>query len=157
MRRKRQQIPEEEAIEILKKGSHCVLALAGDGGYPYAVPVNYVYADGKVIVHGASAGHKFDALSAESKVSLCVIDEDKVIPEKLTTAYRSVIVFGHARILKSPEEIMRACVDLGMRFSSDRENVEKSAHDALSRVCCVEIEIDHITGKEGMELSKLRR
>lgn len=156
MRRKRQQLSEEEAIQILKRGRHCVLALAGDEEYPYAVPVNYAYVDGKVVIHGASAGHRFDMLNANPKVSLCVIDEDDVVSEKLTTAYRSVIVFGRARILRDPNQIMAASVALGMRFSPDAAHVEKSAADAVSRICCVEIEIDCITGKEGMELAKQR-
>ena len=43
MRLKRQQMAPEEAAEVLKKGTSGVLALAGDEGYPYAVPLSYVY------------------------------------------------------------------------------------------------------------------
>ena len=43
MRREKQQLGREETLEILKNGKTAVLALSGDDGYPYAVPVNYVF------------------------------------------------------------------------------------------------------------------
>lgn len=42
MRRKRQQLSEEESQNILKKATAGTLALLGDNGYPYAVPISYV-------------------------------------------------------------------------------------------------------------------
>ena len=42
MRRKRQLLPQEQALEILENGTSGVLALSGDGGYPYAGPMSYV-------------------------------------------------------------------------------------------------------------------
>ena len=116
MRRKKQALSEEEAWKVLEKGTECVLALTGDDGYPYAVPVNYACESGKLYFHGALAGHKFDALRACPKLSLCVVDRSDTVPEKLTTAYRSVIAFGTARILEDPDEILHACMVLGLRF-----------------------------------------
>ena len=40
MRRKKQILSEEEAIRILNKGTSGVLALSGDDGYPYALPIS---------------------------------------------------------------------------------------------------------------------
>ena len=45
LRRKNQQLSETEARSILKNGTHGVLSVQGDGGYPYGVPMNYVYGD----------------------------------------------------------------------------------------------------------------
>lgn len=157
MRRKGQLLPEDEAIRILENGKTCILALIGDGGYPYSVPVNYVYEDGKITFHGAKAGHKADAIRQCDKVSACVIASDDVIGEKLTTAYSSVIVFGRARILEDPEEIFEATMKIGLRYNDDYEFVSKEARSDIDRVLCVEIQIEHMTGKEGMELHKLRK
>ena len=40
MRRKRQQLAEEESIGILQKATSGTLALMGDNDYPYAVPIS---------------------------------------------------------------------------------------------------------------------
>ncbi len=53
MRRKRQQLPQEECERILQKMTNGVLAVSGDEGYPYAVPISYVYADGCIYMHSA--------------------------------------------------------------------------------------------------------
>ena len=42
MRRGKQLLPPEESIQILEQGTSGVLAVAGDAGYPYAVPLSYV-------------------------------------------------------------------------------------------------------------------
>ena len=104
MRRKKQLLSDDESIEILKRGKTGVLALIGDNGYPYAVPVNYVYDNSKIYIHGAKAGHKIDSVKRCSKVSFCVIDKDDIIPEEYTTYFKSVIVFGEICILEDEKK-----------------------------------------------------
>ncbi len=53
MRRKRQQLSNEESVAILKEATAGTLALLGDGDYPYAVPISYVYHEGKLFFHSA--------------------------------------------------------------------------------------------------------
>ena len=85
MRRKRQQLSEEESIAILEKATAGTLALLGDDDYPYAVPISYVYYEGKLYFHSALAGHKVDAIHKCDKASFCVIEQDDVQPKKYTT------------------------------------------------------------------------
>ncbi len=157
MRRKLQQLPQEECERILREGKTAVLALAGDDGYPYAVPVNYVYDGGKIYFHCAKTGHKLDALRRCEKVSVCVVDRDDVAPERLATDYMSVIVFGRARILEDDEEIYRAVEVFGLKYNPDREAVRREIRREWDALCCVEITVDHMTGKEGKELARQRR
>ncbi len=157
MRRKLQQLPQEECERILREGKTAVLALTGDDGYPYAVPVNYVYDGGKIYFHCAKTGHKLDALRRCEKVSVCVVDRDDVAPECLATDYMSVIVFGRARILEDDEEIYRAVEVFGLKYNPDREAVRREIRREWDALCCVEITVDHMTGKEGKELARQRR
>lgn len=157
MRRKLQQLPQTERERILREGKTAVLALAGDDGYPYAVPVNYVYDGGKIYFHCAKTGHKLDALRRCEKVSVCVVDRDDVAPERLATDYMSVIVFGRARILEDDEEIYRAVEVFGLKYNPDREAVRREIRREWDALCCVEITVDHMTGKEGKELARQRR
>ena len=69
MRRGRQSLPPNVCREILEKGVSGVLAVSGDDGYPYAVPLNYVYDDGCLYFHSANVGHKIDAIRENPKVS----------------------------------------------------------------------------------------
>ena len=100
MRRSRQALSQADCEKILKTATAGVLAVTGDGGYPYAVPLSYVYAEGRLYFHCAGSGHKLDAISADDRVSFCVIDRDEIHPEKFTTFFRSVILFGTARELE---------------------------------------------------------
>lgn len=78
MRRKKQQIPDNEAIAILENGKVGILAVNGDNGYPYTVPLNYMFYNGKIYFHSASEGHKFDSIKNNSKVSFCVISKTRL-------------------------------------------------------------------------------
>ncbi len=154
MRRFKQQLSEKESIEILKTGKTGILGVLGDNGYPYTVPINYVYEDGKIYFHGAKVGHKIDAIKQCNKVSLCVIERDDVIKDELTTYFRSVILFGKARILETDEEIFHAVSVLSLKYNNDKEVVDKGIKKEWGRLSCVEIVIEHITGKEAKELIK---
>ncbi len=81
----------------MKKGLIGVLAVSGDNEYPYAVPMNYVYENGKIYFHGGRSGHKLDSIRRQSKVSFCLIDEDQIVPDIFATDFRSVIAFGKAK------------------------------------------------------------
>ncbi len=153
MRRGKQQLSFDECVEMLKRGSSGVLAVMGDDGYPYAVPLSYVYHDNALFFHGATSGHKLDAIRQNEKFSFCVIDQDKVIPEKLTSAYRSVIVFGKAHILENETEIRAAAQMLGQKYSPGmNELINKEIEAYMRHMAVVRLDIEHITGKLGKEL-----
>lgn len=150
MRRSKQELPADEALRLLEAGSSGVLALLGDGGWPYAVPLSYAYAAGKLYFHCARAGHKLDAVRSEPRASFCVVAQDVVVPEKYTTHYRSVIAFGRVRILEDGDEKRRGIELLAERFAPDdsaghRRRVVDSEWDNF---CVLEFDIEHITGKE---------
>ena len=81
MRRIKQQLSEKECIDILQRQNVGTLALAKNGDYPYAVPLNYVYYNGKIYFHCAITGHKIDIIKKQNKASFCIIDEDTVVPD----------------------------------------------------------------------------
>lgn len=83
MRRKRQALSASEVAEILYRGTSGVLALLGDEEYPYAVPLSYVYDEGKLYFHSATSGHKIDAVGRSAKASFCVIDQDLIRPRNI--------------------------------------------------------------------------
>ena len=132
MRRKRQQLSEEESIGILQKATAGTLALLGDDDFPYAVP-------------------KCD------KASFCVIEKDDVQPEKYTTFFRSVIAFGRIHIIEDEQEKLETARMLGNRYNpNDDESLQKEIESGFSRMLMIRFDIEHLTGKEAIELVKQR-
>ena len=145
-------MPKESTEEILKNGLTGVLAVTGDNEYPYVVPLNYVYEDGKIYFHCARSGHKLDAIRRCSKVSFCVIDNDRIVPEQFTTDYRSAIVFGNAREVVDDIEKYRIMRLLNNKYAPGLfEEGEKEIQKDWKILCVILIEIEYLTGKEAME------
>ena len=158
MRRHNQQLTAEECIAVLQRGTSGVLAVLGDDGYPYAVPLSYAYKDGTIWFHGALTGHKIDAIESCPKVSFCVIDRDEVVPEKLTTVYRSVIVFGRAHVLDDERKIAQGTRIIGEKYLPGMaDRVEGEIAQSMPKLTAIRLDIEHMTGKEGVELTAQKK
>ena len=146
-------------MEILQRCTSGVLAVSGDDGYPYAVPLSYALGDGCIWFHCALTGHKLDAIRRCDKVSFCVIDRDDVLPEKLTTVYRSVIVFGRAHILDDERKIARGARILGEKYLNGLSPalIDQEIMQHMPRLSVIRMDIEHVTGKEGAELTAQRK
>ncbi len=158
MRRRNQQLPQEESVAVLKRGTSGVLAVAGDGGYPYAVPLSYVYEDGKIYFHCAKSGHKLDAVRSNEKVSFCVVDRDLIIPEEYTTCFRSVIVFGRIRVLEEDREKRETIEKLALRYAPEdsEEHRRQEIDKEFAALCMLELTVEHLSGKESREYVKAK-
>ncbi len=159
MRRKKQALPPEECAAVLRRGTSGVLALEGDCGYPYAVPISYVYDGEKLYFHSARAGHKLDAIRHNPKASFCVIDQDQVVPEEYTTYFRSVVVFGRMRVLEDEQEKRKAIEKLAIKYApkDSPENRREAIDREWEPLCMLEMTVEHLSGKEGRELAKARQ
>ena len=156
MRRANQQLTHEECQAILKNATAGVLSLLGDGGYPYGVPLSHAYADGKLYFHGAKTGHKIDAIRGCEKASFCVIDRDEVRSKELTTYFRSVIAFGKVELLEG-EEMLPAVNLLARRFfPAISDGWESRYQNSLNGMYMLVLTIEHLTGKEAVELTRAR-
>lgn len=153
MRRKKQKLSDAESNEILNSATSGTLALSGDDGYPYAVPLSFVYKGGSIFFHIAREGHKLDSIRRSDKASFCVIDKDEVITPELTTHYRSVIVFGRIRLLEDEAGIIHALECLAEKYSPGySERTQQAIARELKNVAIAELVIEHMTGKQAIEL-----
>ncbi len=148
MRRFKQQLPESECLAILEKEPRGVLAVLGEGDYPYALPLDFLYRDGKLYFHGARQGHKLDAIRRHDKVSFCVMDEGFRREGEWALNIRSVIVFGRIRTVdpsgEDVEELLRA---FGGKYYPDPESLEREIRSGIGRVQMLELTIEHMSGK----------
>lgn len=150
MRRKEKLISEEDTSNILKTAEFGTLACIGEDGYPYSVPLNYAYENGKIYFHSAQAGHKIDNINFNGKVSFSVVGYYRVLQQKFDTEYDSVILFGKASCITEEMEKKRALILLIEKYSSGyyKEGIEY-IHKGASATAVYKIDIEHITGKLG--------
>ena len=149
MRRIKQQLPDEEAMEVLKNAKRGVLSVIGDDGWPYGVWLNphYREADGRIYFHGAKEGHKIDSLRKDDRVTFTAIDEGVRDEGGWAYTFRSVVVFGHIEFVEDHEFALEICRELARRFNPSEEDIEKEIQMAGARVQVLCLVPEHITGK----------
>lgn len=151
MRRSKQALPEEECLRILACGYRGFLSVIGDGGYPYTVPINFVFEDGKLYFHCAKEGHKLDALRACDKACFTVIDDPVREPGDWWYHVNSVICFGHIRIIEDATEALVHLKTLGAKYFPEGYDIEGDLAKNGPRAVVLELSLEHVTGKKVRE------
>ena len=152
MRRFKQQLPDEEALAVLRAAKRGVLSVAGDGGRPYGIPLNPYWDDetGCLYFHGAREGHKIDALRRDPRACFTVMDEgvhDGSRPPAWALTFRSVVVFGRVEFVENRDEVLEICRRLARRFNPDNADIEDEIRRAGPHVLVFALVPEHITGK----------
>lgn len=147
MRRGKQALDEAACVRLLETAPRGVLSVHGEDGYPYGLPMNFVYAEGKLYFHCAKEGHKLDALRADDRASFCALSDAQPEPDAWWYHFQSVILFGRVRRLQDPAEVERAARLLGGKYFPTQELLEEELAGALDRVCMLELTVEHMTGK----------
>jgi nitroimidazol reductase NimA-like FMN-containing flavoprotein (pyridoxamine 5'-phosphate oxidase superfamily) len=147
--RKKQVLTEDQIKEVLKAGKRGVLSLLGDYGYPYGVPINYLYEEesGKIYFHSGKNGHKIDSLKSCNKVSFCVYDEGYRAEGEWALNFKSVIIFGKISVVDDFQKSMDICRRLSLKFTDDEEYIRSEIEKFGKNTLCLELSPEHITGK----------
>ena len=121
----------------------------GDGGYPYGVPINYLYEEesGKIYFHSGKNGHKIDSLKSCNKVSFCVYDEGYRAEGSWALNFKSVIIFGKISVVDDFQKSMDVCRRLSLKFTDDEEYICSEIEKFGKNTLCLELSPEHITGK----------
>lgn len=147
--RKKQALPKEECIKLLKEEPRGVLSVTGDEGYPYGMPMNHYYdgRDGRIYFHSGMSGHKIDAMRACDKASFCVFDKGYRREGEWALNIRSVIVFGRIRFVDDYEKAMEISRLLSYKFTNDEAYINREIEHSGRRTQVFYLEPEHITGK----------
>ena len=148
MRRFKQELSADKCAEILKKERRGVLAVNGDEGYPYALPLNFYYDEerGSIYFHSAKVGHKVDAMNADDKVCFTVYEKEGEPTDDWSFYVDSVICFGRARELEGDDK-ERAARLFGAKYFPTEEELEHEMGEPFTRGRITEIKIEHMSGK----------
>lgn len=152
MRRKDRQADEATIDKLITNGEYGIISTTGENGYAYGVPVNFVYSDGSIYFHCAKDGQKLDNINYNNKVCFTIVGATKVLPDKFSTVYDSVIVFAKAYIVDDENEANEALKKLIEKYSPDflNEGLEYIARSAR-HTAVVKLEIVRVTGKSREE------
>lgn len=147
--RKKQQLPYEECIEILKNEMRGILSVQGDDGYPYGLPIDHWYNedDGKLYFHSGKTGHKIDALRRNDKVSFCVYDQGVRREGEWALNIKSVIAFGRISLIEDQAQVVDICRKLSLKYTKDLDYIEEEIKKYAAGTVLMEMTIEHITGK----------
>lgn len=147
IRKSKKELNVNETENILYKGDYGILATIGDNGYPYGLPINYVFYNGFIYFHCAGEGHKLDNIKENNKVSFTVVDFAEIIKANFNTKYKSCIVFGEIFKVEDEEkeEALLALID---KYSPEfLKQGKKHISVAKDVTVVIKIEINHMTGK----------
>ncbi len=153
IRKKKNALPEETAKQLLRTSRRGMLAVNGDDGYPYAIPINYFYDEmtQKIYFHSARAGHKVDSLNACDKVCFTVYGNESIREEAWAPFVQSVVVFGRCRPIADRETAMACLRRFAMKYYPDEQLADEEIAAAGKAVQMFAIEIVHLSGKEIQE------
>ena len=153
IRKKKNEISIDEAKDLLRSSRRGVLAVNGDEGYPYAIPVNYLYDEenNKIIFHGAKVGHKVDSIKRSDKVCFTVFGNEIIKEEQWAPYLQSVVVFGRCRLVESKDDTIRLVKKLALKYYPTENMVDAGIASSGMAVQMFEITIEHLSGKQVQE------
>ena len=145
--RKKQKLSLEECKEILKQEVRGVLAVNGDDGYPYGLPINFYFDERnhKNYFHSGKVGQKLDAIAKSDKVSFCVYDKGYHEDGHWSLNIKSVIIFG--RIHMEDEWSDELITELSKKFTTDMDYIHNEIEKFRKNTAILCLEIEHMTGK----------
>ncbi len=151
--RKNKQLSEEECLQILHAQTRGVLSVMGDDGYPYGMPMNFLYNedDGCLWFHCGTGGHREDALKRCDKVSFCVYESGTKADDDWAYTVRSVIVFGKAELIRDRVAIEEIATKLSRKFTQDEDYIRREIDAFAERTVLIRLTPEHMCGKHVKE------
>jgi hypothetical protein len=154
VRRTDKLMTEERTLETLDRGFCGRLATAGEDGYPYCVPLLYVWMDGQVFVHNSRAkGHLRANVDHDARVCFEVDEAGEVFAYgrfdcDSTVAYRSVILFGRTRVVEDVPGKQRFCEALMAKYADPAWDRPRGFFPRIDQITVYAITLERMTGKE---------
>ena len=147
IRRQDRLLDELRAREVLQAGEYGILSMATEQG-GYGVPINYALVRDTIYLHCAPEGRKLRAISADERVSFCVVGHSRVVSEHFTTEFESVIVQGRARVVEAENERRMALRAIVEKYSAEHiEEGLKAIERSIHRTVVIAVNVETFSGK----------
>lgn len=149
-RMKQHQLSETEISALLSKAQVGHIGTINSEGYPYVLPVHFVYYKGKIYIHGLIQGTKIENLIANPKVGFEVdIMEGLILDDKacdVNTKYQSVVIMGQAKMVHLVDKKIEILNQVVAKYTPQLAG-QQYPENMLKGTGIIEITIDSITGK----------
>lgn len=149
MRRIDRAMSREEIEAFLREMNVGHLGTVNAHGYPYVVPLNYVYDQGRFIFHSALVGEKLENIRSNPKVCFEVAAHSEIIEGQkacnFTIRYKSAIAYGKASVVEGEEKLglLRKFAEV-LTGRAGEDLGEKEART----VSVIVMEVEAVTGKK---------
>lgn len=140
--------------ELLASSVYGVLATVDAQGQPHATPLTYAYDSSEdgvqcLYFHSAQAGQKLDNIAHESRVAFTVVGSTRLLPDKFSIAYQSVMVFGTISLVEDTEAKKMALVRIANKYSPGHAPEAAALISNIEQKTAVlRLVIEHISGKQ---------
>ena len=154
VRRTDKLMSDERVREIVLCGYSGRLATVGPDGWPYIVPLLYVWINGEIWVYNTRVrGHLRANVDHEPRVCFELDDPGEIFPYgryecDTSVAYRSVVVFGRIRVVEDRQQKEAFFDALMGKYGNPGWGRPKSFFPRLDQVTVYAIAIERMTGKE---------
>jgi len=154
LRRADRAMSEPRAYEMLERGFSGQLATVGEDGYPYCIPLLYIWMDGEIYLHTSRAsGHLRANVEREPRICFEIDEPDEVFDYgrfecDSGLAYQSLIVFGKIRIAEERAVKQRFCEALMAKYGKPDSTRPKGFFPRIDAITVYAIAIERMTGKE---------
>ena len=148
-----QRLSQEDCDRVLEKALRGVLALNGEDGFPYALPINFYYdkTAKKIFFHSGKVGYKLECLRSSNKASFTAEDLGERRDGEWWLTFQSVIAFGEVEIVTDKKIVEEVSRKLSDKFTSDKAYVDKEVEKYLDATVLLAFSILHMTGKSVRE------
>ena len=150
IRKVKNELSPEMTREILAKAPRGVLALHGDDGYPYGLPLNYVYDEENqaLYFHGTKTGYKIDCIDKDPKACFTAMLEEGVSEDGWSTNVSSVIAYGLVEEIEDPDFARDAMIKLAGKYYPNKELIDENMEASFKNTKMLAFHITYMTGKK---------
>lgn len=149
VRRQDRLLDEQSAVALLRSAEWGFLSMVSPEGGGYGVPINFVWDGGsRIYLHCGRVGRKLEALKLNPDVTFCVVDGVQVLPERLATAYESIILTCRATLEVDDDEKRHALTLMIKKLAPEYlEESLKYIEKSFRYVRVVRLDISSWSGK----------
>lgn len=149
VRKIKNELDEKTTKEVLEKAPRGVLALNGDDGYPYGLPLNFYYDEDNnaLYFHGTKTGYKIDCIEKSPKASFTAILEEGVSDDGWSKNVSSVVAYGLLEEIEDSDFARDALEKLAQKYYPSEDLIEKNIKANFINTKMLAFHISYMTGK----------